>query len=767
MRPSCCVVLLFVIAGCKGSQGNRPDAGPGAPPDGASLDAMLDGPLDAPLDAPRDGGVPVVCAPLMGPRIAAAIRPSKVAVADVNGDGKPDLVFTLAGDSSADPVVGPSLDVMLGNGDGSYQPARRTVLDPDPRASVGSPLLADLDGDGDLDVVIGSPDVQIVLGDGQGNFTLGDHFAAPGGTFRLGDLDRDGHVDIALAGNGVTLVFGTGGGHFAAPISIDPTSVYQALEIADINGDHVPDLVVIGSSLVVFRGRGDRTFEAPVMATPAGDVGLHGLAVGDLDADGFADIVTSGLVASSGTATIETWLGAADGSLTRRGQRTIFADHRTDLPPPTFVPVLAVGNFDRNTMLDVVVTYANRDAYFLLKGNGTGDLTSSTPIVPGAGLGTITSADADGDGLVDLVVANSTIELLLATPDGGFRAPFGIRTFFDFIDHHGSTVLFAAGDLDGDGKLDFVDGSLDVDLEQDVGRLEVAPLSGGGFGGRYALSPFRGDVGTQAIFLRDIDGDGDLDMLASRGATVTVLFNPGNGQFGSRVDYMPAELKVGRGFTVGDINGDHRPDIVVAEQTPGFLDVSIRVMKNDGAGHFSDLSSFPGDGIWFLHDFNGDGRDDLVTSGPSASIEVRLSNGDGTFAPLIPTDLGVGINALIATDFDGDGVPDLVAGTASQTVFLHGNGDGTFTSAGTAPAPPGRLLAVANIDNVPPLDVVGHNGIIYRAGSDLRTESWPMYATDVRDANGDGHPDVLGMGFHGFFDVPRTHAAFVLENPCH
>jgi hypothetical protein len=62
---------------------------------------------------------------------------------------------------------------------------------------------------------------------------------------------------------------------------------------------------------------------------------------------------------------------------------------------------------------------------------------------------------------------------------------------------------------------------------------------------------------------------------------------------------------------------------------------------------------------------------------------------------------------------------------------------------------------------------VGHNGIIYRAGNDVRTEPWSMYATDVRDTNGDGHPDVLGMGFHGLFEAPQTHAAFVLVNPCH
>jgi VCBS repeat protein len=476
--------------------------------------------------------------------------------------------------------------------------------------------------------------------------------------------------------------------------------------------------------------------------------------------------VTSGLVSSSGTATVETWLGAADGSLTRRGQLSIGADHRTDLPPPAFVPVLAVGNFDRDTMLDVAVTYANRDVIFLIKGNGTGDLTSRTQIATGSDLRTITSADADGDGRLDLVAVDTTIEVLLATPDGGFRAPFEVRRFSDFVDHHGSTVLFVAGDIDGDGKLDFADGSLDVDLEQDVGQIEVAPLSGGGLGGRYFLGANHDDVAGQAVFWRDIDGDGDLDMIASRSTTVTVFFNPGTGQFGPRVDYTPTPLRSLTGIAVGDLDGDHRPEIVVSEHPPGILDF-IRVMKNDGAGNFSDLPSFPGTAVRLLQDFNGDGRDDLVNNGSSTSIEVRLSNGDGTFESPISVDLGAVIHALVAADVDGDGVPDLVAGTASQTVVLHGNGNGTFTSAGTAPTPPGNLLAVANIDNVPPLDIVGHNGIIYRTGNDVRTEPWSMYATDVRDTNGDGHPDVLGMGFHGFFDVPRTHAAFVLANPCH
>jgi hypothetical protein len=115
--------------------------------------------------------------------------------------------------------------------------------------------------------------------------------------------------------------------------------------------------------------------------------------------------------------------------------------------------------------------------------------------------------------------------------------------------------------------------------------------------------------------------------------------------------------------------------------------------------------------------------------------------------------------ALVAADVDGDGVPDLGGGIAGQTIVLTGNGDGTFETAPSLPAAPSRLLALADLDNRPPLDIVGSTGAIYRAGSDTRTETWTITAAALSDADGDGHLDPFGI-------EGRAHDLSVLASQC-
>lgn len=776
MRSSCRVLLLFTFVACRGSHGNRPDASiDGAP--GGSPDAPIDASVDAPIDASIDGAVgPVTCPPLMAPRIATAGSPTGVAVADVNGDGKPDLLVTLRyvpGDSGPGSV----LEVRLGNGDGSFQPGQQTAIDDG--GPIG-PVVADIDGDGNLDVVIALSErnasaVQVVLGDGHGHFTAGDRLA---GSFvssvALADLDGDGHTDIITASgslaNGVSILFGTGGGGFAAPIALDDGTAYDSVVIRDVDRDHVPDVVAAGDSLGVFRGLGGRAFAAPFKAGLHADY-AHDVAVGDLNGDGIPDIVTASLISTSEVLVVETWLGSGTGTFVRRDEGWYWPDHHSDFPPPflfraPFPGVLALGDFDADTQLDIAVTFVHRDVVNFIKGAGTGELASPIEFATGREPSALASADVNGDGRLDLITTDTThhVEVMLGTPNGMFRAPRGIHSFWN---NDGRPLELAIGDIDGDGQLDFAEGTQWFE-QRGIGAIRVASSSGGA--AAYQLPQPMGDPRFEDLFWRDIDGDGDLDMIASSTSdtlgAVSVFSNPGNGAFGTRVDYNM--MKALRDVAVGDLDGDQRPEIVVYAVDVFAQQSSITVLENDGSGNFSTAASIPDGGLLLLHDVNGDGRLDLVTYGSTPSIRVRLGKGDGTFDAPIDTDLGVKFNRLVVADLNGDGVPDLVGDAAPaplQTLLLTGNGDGTFTSAGTLPAVPGGLVAVADLDHVAPLDIVGGLGVIYRAGDDLRTIDWPMLAVDVRDVTGDGHLDVVGVGFSPQAG-PRSNAVFALTSQC-
>ena len=234
--------------------------------------------------------------------------PIALAVGDVNGDARPDLLVADA-ECMIRPCDGALLAVLLGNGDGTFQ-AVRTIS----RDRVNSMVLADVNGDGDLDLLVSSTDVGVMLGNGDGTFQ-GFQKVKPGGASALavGDVNQDGRPDLLAATSDqvavVAVLLGNGDGTFLAPLTYE-TGSYQtkAIAIADVNGDNKPDLAVANNGTAGgLLGNGDGTFQA-VQNYDAEDFGPHSIAVRDVSGDGKPDII----IGNQGH--IGVFLGHGDGS---------------------------------------------------------------------------------------------------------------------------------------------------------------------------------------------------------------------------------------------------------------------------------------------------------------------------------------------------------------------------------------------------------------------------------------------------------------------
>ncbi|TVS21217.1 MAG: VCBS repeat-containing protein, partial [Planctomycetaceae bacterium] len=248
-------------------------------------------------------------------------HPHALAVADLNGDGIPDLVTANRS--------GNNVSVFFGRGDGKFETHMRANTGySGPKLAL---TLADLDGDGILDVVTGAPGlsglgsgtwsvpphVGVLLGFGDGTFASpstylvgADHpVGANPRAVVVADVNGDGILDLISANyqdDTVSVLLGNGDGTFEGHetfnVGKNPTSV----AVADVNGDGVPDLVTANegvltnsftanetSSVSVLLGRGDGTFEPDATYAALGWK-PETLAVGDINGDGLLDLVTAG-----------------------------------------------------------------------------------------------------------------------------------------------------------------------------------------------------------------------------------------------------------------------------------------------------------------------------------------------------------------------------------------------------------------------------------------------------------------------------------------
>jgi hypothetical protein len=165
--------------------------------------------------------------------------PAQVAVADVNGDGKPDIVRT---DDFGDNVC-----VGLNNGNGTFGLPVKYVVGGDPAAVA----VGDVNGDGKADIVTANTNgtVSVLLNNDNGTFAAAQNYAigGPANSVALGDFNGDGHLDIATTGGTETdVLLNNGNGTFAPYQTVGPAGSH--LVAADFNGDGYPDLAEIDAT---------------------------------------------------------------------------------------------------------------------------------------------------------------------------------------------------------------------------------------------------------------------------------------------------------------------------------------------------------------------------------------------------------------------------------------------------------------------------------------------------------------------------------------
>ena len=706
---------------------------------------------------------------------------SAVAVADVNGDGRPDLLIATPKRWNKENSPG-GVTVMLGNGDGTYQKPQAFVAGGYDTDAIA---VADVNGDGKLDIVVA-------------NFSKNDR--PPGGTFT----------------GGVGVLLGNGDGTFQPAQSYSSGGYYaNAIAIADINGDGKPDLIVVNECLTaancpsgtsggvsVLIGKGDGTFQA-AQRYSSGSSGAFDLRVRDLNGDGNPDVVVVNACDECANGEIGILLGNGDGSF----QEAITYNSGGEGPIS-----FDLSDIDGDGKIDMVVSNA---CFEQCTGEGAGDLavflgngdgTFRTPNIYQSNQysGYLALADVNGDGKPDLLLASERVDMLvmLGQGDGTFLAPNSYEA------GDGGPFYFAVFDVNGDGRPDIVSTSeCATAFVCSSGGVET--ILGNGDGSfltsqNYAVPQ---TVLIEGVATADVDGDGNLDLVVSaqpesggQDGVVAVLAGKGDGTFHPLQSYDVGGVGSGA-VAVADINGDGKPDVLVATTLNGGFEGAVAVLLGNGDGTFQTATSYDSGGFpvtsLAVADVNGDGNPDLVVANYCAvdgqcffgnpydgSVGVMLGNGDGTFQPVKIYDSGgLYASSISVGDLNGDGKPDLIVvnqcmsqvicrGDGAVTVLL-GNGDGTFQAGSTFDSggysPTG--LALANLSHDGKLDLVvannctsysncnspGSAGLLaifkgtgdgtFQAPLTMQTPGTIFGSLAVADYNGDGKLDLaIGNG---------------------
>jgi hypothetical protein len=342
----------------------------------------------------------------LGPAVAygsGGSGTSAVAVQDLNGDGKLDIV--LANTSS-------TVGVLLNAGTGTFPATATTYASGATSGNASAVALGDVNADGKADIVVlntNDSTVGVLLGSGTGTFLAATTYAVGSYSYPTGlalaDVNSDGRVDVLVANNttssvGVLLSRSTGGLGTVAQLSTGSRNP-QSLTAGDMNGDGKPD-IIFGSSageVVVLLNSGTGTFTTTAAAYPSGGSSVQRVKVGDVNKDGKLDVVTANTFENS----VSVLLGTGTGTLGTAASYSAGSN--------SGLTSVALGDLNKDGRLDLVsANYSINSAGVLLGQSAGGFPATATLFSTGnnSAPNDVVVADVNNDTRPDLITANST-----------------------------------------------------------------------------------------------------------------------------------------------------------------------------------------------------------------------------------------------------------------------------------------------------------------------------------------------------------------------
>ncbi|MGI4871848.1 MAG: FG-GAP-like repeat-containing protein [Janthinobacterium lividum] len=408
-------------------------------------------------------------------------NPLSLALADVNNDGKRDIITANNGSS----VVG----VLLGSGTGTF--AAVTTTSAGTNTGPYDIAVADVNADGKLDVLTANyntSNVSVLLGNGNGGFAAAVTYSTGAGSQPFGlavaDVNADGKPDIISANTysqSVGVLLGNGNGTFAAVTAIPTgTSAPNKVAVADVNADGKPDIISAngnGNLLGVLLGNGNGTFQAFATTALGASNSPSSLALADLNADGKLDVVvTISYGGTSGGGTVGVLLGNGNGTFAS------LASYGTG--SSSFPNSVAVADVSGDGKPDIITANAGNYSAGVLVNNGNGTFKAVTTFLAGSSNNPmpygVAVADVNGDNKPDVVTSNvstNTVSVLLNTSTFLAARPATLPADLTLYPNPTfATAAFTASSLPTEVRS--VEATLFNSLGQAVGQATVAAAQG-------------------------------------------------------------------------------------------------------------------------------------------------------------------------------------------------------------------------------------------------------------------------------------------------